>query len=100
MPGTTVRCRVCGKEYQACKALSTNDVFRWQNVACSPECGYKYFKEVLSARGEDSLELDKAFGVKAEAPAPKKSRKRKDPEPAVEEPVVSETKNEEASEEE
>lgn len=45
-------CRVCGKQYRACRnsARTGVNVFRWQEVACSPECGEKYLKKVLEDR--------------------------------------------------
>lgn len=45
-------CRVCGKEYEACHTLRQNaGVFRWQEVACSPECGTKYLAQIRASRG-------------------------------------------------
>ena len=45
-------CRVCGKEYNACKntVRNPNMSFRWQELACSKECGLEYFKRVSLAR--------------------------------------------------
>ena len=44
-------CKNCGKEYEACHtAKRTSNAFRWQDVACSPECGAAYFAAVLAAR--------------------------------------------------
>lgn len=55
MPITTKVCRVCGKEYEACRSAKTvAGVFRWQEVACSPECGAEYLAKVREARGEIS----------------------------------------------
>ena len=46
-------CRVCGAEYQACNSIKPGDnKFNWREVACSPECGQKYFQAVMEARGE------------------------------------------------
>lgn len=46
-------CRVCGKEYEACHSARTvQGVYRWQEVACSPECGAKYLADVLASRVE------------------------------------------------
>lgn len=44
------KCRVCGKEYPFCKDMKRNPryKFRWQEVACSPECGDIYFKRMMS----------------------------------------------------
>jgi len=42
-------CRICGKEYTACSNAEKYDgVFRWQVVACSPECGEVYYKTYIS----------------------------------------------------
>ena len=51
--GTRI-CKICGKEYPYCKTLRNGDIFRWQDVACSPEHGSEYFMQVLAAR-EDSI---------------------------------------------
>lgn len=66
------RCRVCGKEYEACRSANrAAGVFRWQEVACSPECGSIYLQKINESRGI----ID----------ARKKHKK-----PVVAEPVVSE----------
>ena len=50
-------CRTCGKMYVACRdsVRDPKGSFRWQEVACSPECGTLYFKEILKARGEEVI---------------------------------------------
>lgn len=54
------RCRVCGKEFIPCRTAKVHDgVFRWREVACSPECGSVYFERILESRN----------------PAPKKAKK-------------------------
>jgi len=46
------RCRVCGKEYEACRSANrAAGVFRWQEVACSPECGSIYLQQINESRG-------------------------------------------------
>ena len=46
------KCRVCGKEYKACRTLKRSaDVFRWQDVACSPVCGSEYLARIEASRG-------------------------------------------------
>lgn len=46
-------CRVCGAEYKACQATKLVDgVFRWKDVACTPECGQEYLRRILASRGE------------------------------------------------
>nr|DAL41862.1 MAG TPA_asm: zinc-ribbon domain protein [Bacteriophage sp.]DAM79161.1 MAG TPA: zinc-ribbon domain protein [Caudoviricetes sp.] len=45
-------CRVCGKQYEACRSANrTAGVFRWQEVACSPECGSIYLQRINESRG-------------------------------------------------
>lgn len=44
-------CRVCGKEYEACRTPRVDGVYHWQEVACCPEHGAIYLEEVLRARG-------------------------------------------------
>lgn len=52
MASSKLKCRVCGKEYDACSSSRKYDgVFHWQEVACSPECGNEYLNRVLRARG-------------------------------------------------
>lgn len=48
-------CKTCGKPYEYCHTQMRKDFnpFRWQDVACSPECGEKYFAAVLAARAAD-----------------------------------------------
>ena len=51
MPTAVKTCRVCGKSYAACRTMSkAAGVFRWQEVACSPECGAVYLRKVTEAR--------------------------------------------------
>ena len=51
MPKSTKICKVCGSEYEYCRTLRhTEGVFRWQEVACSPECGAEYLRQVTEAR--------------------------------------------------
>ena len=70
------RCRVCGKEYEACRSANrAAGVFRWQEVACSPECGSIYLQQINESRGI--------------VDARKKNKHKK---PVVSEPVVSEQK--------
>lgn len=52
MASATKVCRVCGKEYEACRStLRTPGIFRWQEVACSPECGTIYLERINKSRG-------------------------------------------------
>lgn len=55
------KCRVCGKPYEACHTMRHNtDVFRWQEVACSPECGSIYLAQIEESRKSHTSEVDKA----------------------------------------
>lgn len=51
MATAMMKCRVCGKEYEACHTLKRiAGVFRWQEVACSPECGSIYLAKIEASR--------------------------------------------------
>lgn len=50
MAGRTKVCRVCGRTYEACHTANTANIFRWRDVACSPECGAEYLRRVLLSR--------------------------------------------------
>ena len=50
MPKVTKICKTCGKEYEACHTPNPG-IFRWRDVACSPECAAEYFRAVEIARG-------------------------------------------------
>lgn len=53
MNTATKVCKTCGKTYEACRTVRSNSsVFRWQDVACSPECGQKYLTAIKISRGE------------------------------------------------
>lgn len=82
------KCRVCGKEYEACHAIRpTPDYFRWQDVACSPECGAKYLADIMASRVAPEKEpVDAPIVDEAEkrdtvpkdtAPTKKKTKKNK-----------------------
>ena len=46
-------CRVCGKEYEPCRSLrQVSSVFNWRAVACSPQCGQEYFRQVEESRSK------------------------------------------------
>lgn len=53
MNSKTLVCRVCGRTYEGCRSVTPNDngVFRWQRVACSPECGAEYLRQINESRG-------------------------------------------------
>lgn len=50
------KCRTCGKPFEACRDLvaKPSTTFRWQKVACSPECGEAYLKAIRESRGVKS----------------------------------------------
>lgn len=51
MAGAIKKCRVCGKEYEACRnAKRVDGVYYWKDVACSPECGQVYLARILESR--------------------------------------------------
>ena len=80
--GTKV-CKVCGKEYEACRTLRPNldNEFRWNEVACCPEHGAEYLRRVLAARGQAAARpaavqtVEPPVDEKAEEPK-KAARKR------------------------
>lgn len=87
MPAEVKKCRVCGKNYEACRTPGrAAGVFRWQEVACSPECGAEYLRLVTQARAAASS-----------APEPNRARRRAAP--VVEAAVQAEVPAFEASEE-
>lgn len=44
-------CRICGKQYEACLTSNqSKSAFNWKEVACSPECGTKYFQKIEASR--------------------------------------------------
>lgn len=51
MPKAMKTCRVCGSSYEACHSIRTGSAtFNWREVACSPECGMKYFERIMASR--------------------------------------------------
>lgn len=50
MASAIKKCRVCGKDYEACHSVRKANVFRWQEVACSPECGEIYLRKINESR--------------------------------------------------
>lgn len=47
-------CRVCGVEYRAC-SQAANGIFRYRDVACSPECGAEYLRRVEASRCKEPV---------------------------------------------
>ena len=65
MAAATKKCRVCGKTYEVClAALRNTGVFRWQEVACSPECGSIYLAAIENSRKPKKAKLKTAESVK------------------------------------
>lgn len=61
MATAMMKCRVCGKEYEACHTLKRiAGVFRWQEVACSPECGSIYLAKIEASRAVTPTEKKEA----------------------------------------
>lgn len=52
MAAATRICKICGKEYEYCHTEGHKNIFRWQDVACSPEHGSEYFARILKSRME------------------------------------------------
>lgn len=51
MTSAKMTCRVCGKEYEPCRTATRRpNVFHWQEVACSPECGAIYLQRIIESR--------------------------------------------------
>lgn len=50
MATATRKCKICGLEYPYCKTVYKPGVFRYQDVACSPEHGSEYLAQVEAAR--------------------------------------------------
>ena len=70
MATATLKCRVCGKEYEGCRTVKKVDgIFRWKEVACTPECGAIYLDRVRKSRANTNVvvvrdnELETAFAL-------------------------------------
>ncbi len=67
MASAVKKCRVCGRQYEACRSADrASGVFRWQEVACSPECGAKYLAAIQKSREK---EAPRSFGAVKKAAA-------------------------------
>ena len=77
MQKATRVCKVCGKPYEYCKTWNNTNKFRWQDVACSYECGVKYFQRVEESR------MEKADEKAQEAKPSKKKVKKSGAEPSA-----------------
>lgn len=57
MATATRKCKVCGCEYEYCHTTRrVEGVFRWQDVACSPEHGSIYFTQIMKSRSKENTE--------------------------------------------
>lgn len=73
-------CKVCGKQYEYCHTLRPSGLFRWQDVACSPECGAEYFKQIAISRGElpaEAADEEKAQPVTEDTQNKKKATRQR-----------------------
>ena len=50
----TRKCKVCGCEYPYCKTNRPVGVFRYQDVACSPEHASIYFAKIMESRSKSN----------------------------------------------
>lgn len=68
MATATRKCKVCGAEYEYCHTVRrVAGVFRWQDVACSPEHGSIYLDRIMASRSakptSDSVEAEEAMSA-------------------------------------
>lgn len=55
MATATRKCKVCGCEYEYCHTVRrVAGVFRWQDVACSPEHGSIYLAQIIESRSKNN----------------------------------------------
>ena len=66
MSVVTKKCRVCGKRYEACHTPNTTNIFRWRDVACSPECGAEYLRLITLARAGVAVDTTKILTDESE----------------------------------
>lgn len=86
MATAMMECRVCGKLYPACHSLRRGDTtFRWQEVACSPECGAEYLRQILLSRSEEKPAEAQSEQPQPEPTARKKRAKKSDAQKAEQE---------------
>lgn len=62
MPSGTRKCKICGCEYPYCKTITQNR-FRYQDVACSPEHATEYFRRIELSRMTDVPAVDYSAGL-------------------------------------
>lgn len=59
------RCKVCGKEYEYCRTTRHTDIFRWQDVACSPLHASEYFHNIAISRGQITEDSSPTYAIKS-----------------------------------
>lgn len=62
MANGTRKCKICGCEYPYCKTITQNR-FRYQDVACSPEHATEYFRKIELSRVTDESVIDYSVGL-------------------------------------
>ncbi len=56
-------CRVCGNLYIPCTGLKNDNLaFNWKAVACSPECGSRYFATIEETRNTKGKSAETVSG--------------------------------------
>ena len=83
MATATRICKVCGKEYKYCKTWLSTEKFRYQDVACSPECGSIYFANIASSRAESTKDESEVTETKRFKRMSRRSSKKD----TIEEPI-------------
>lgn len=64
MANTKLKCIICGKEYEGCRTPDGSGIFRWQSVACSPECGDEYIKYLISVANANKKDTQQEVNEK------------------------------------
>lgn len=56
-----LKCKICGKEYDACRTKRSASVsYRWFDVACCEEHGAEYLRQILESRKKNKVKTDNA----------------------------------------
>lgn len=64
MATAILKCRVCGKEYEGCRtAKKVDGVFRWKEVACTPECGAIYLDRIRKSRAKTGVAVARDHAI-------------------------------------
>lgn len=96
MAGANKVCRVCGKGYTACRTEKSDpSIFRWQDVACSPECGAEYLRRVIESRAQKVRKVEQRRKHEVSAPEEISEQKVQEAEePAAVVELISDGQNE------